>query len=270
MKDLQQPQTTSSSLKGNRGRYDLEKLPPAAHISYDQDMVGKQYGWVKIISPERRWNEKWNTCYVLTQCQNCGATQWQYLGNLTRGISKGCQQCSQPRQIPLWLDRRLTAAKQRCTNPEDPQYGNYGARGIRFRFPSVTMAGLYLIQKFGLPDRAMEIDRIDNNGDYAPGNIRFVTRQENSGNRRITVLSRYDPEYWPYSYPVVIRKLSSGETREEIIADAETAVFEKRKNWRYIEARLEFMTYEMPDDVTVLPYRESLSTTADTRVAQAL
>ena len=70
--------------------------------------------------------------------------------------------------------------------------------------------------------------------------------------------------YWPYAYSTTIRKLSSGMTREEIIQDAENAVAEKRKCWRFIAARLDFMTYKMPEDIIVLPYRESLSTTAAT------
>lgn len=108
----------------------------------------------------------------------------------------------------------------------------------------------------------MEIDRIDNNGNYAKGNIRFVTRSENNSNKRGTVLSQWEQEYWPYSYPVVIRKLSHGLNREQIIQDAKTAVFEKRKNWRIISAWLDFMTYEMPESITVLPYRGISSTTA--------
>ena len=40
---------------------------------------------------------------------------------------------------------RLTAAKQRCTNPHDPQYPNYGGRGIEFRFGSVLEAGLWML-----------------------------------------------------------------------------------------------------------------------------
>lgn len=164
----------------------------------------------------------------------------------------------------MWLDRRLTEAKQRCENPSDPGYKNYGARGIKFDFPSVTEAGLYLIQEFGLPDRAMEIDRIDTNGHYAKGNLRFVDHKTNCVNQRRSVLSRFDQEYWPYARSVVVRKLSQGLTRDEIIKDAETAVFEKRKNWRIISARLDFMTYEMPEDIIVLPYRENSSTTVAT------
>lgn len=267
--DSGQRPITSYGSKGNRSRYDSETPPPAARVSLKPEMVGERYGWVEIIGPEKRWNKAWNHCAVLTRCTGCGRISWINYGNLRSGKSNGCQACSQPRRIPKWLERRLTAAKQRCENPKDAQYENYGARGIRFEFPSATEAGLWLIEKYGLPDRKMEIDRIDNEKGYAPGNIRFVTHAENQSNKRCTVLTRYEPEYWPYSYPVVIRKLSEGLTREEIIRDAETAVFEKRKNWRYIEARLEFMTYEMPENIIVLPYRTSSYTTADTAAARA-
>ena len=262
MKDSQLPQTISSMLRGNRGQWSLESPPPAAHVSYKPEMVGEQYGWVKIISPEKRWNQAMNRCYVLTECQGCGAIQWQLRNNLTRGLSKGCQNCTQQRPIPKWLDRRLTAAKQRCENPKDQQYHNYGARGIKFEFPSVIDAGLYLLQEYGLPDRELEIDRINNNGNYAPGNIRFVDRKTNCGNRRITVLSRFEQKYWPYAETVVRQKLSQGLSRDEIIQDAKKAVTEKRKNWRGIQERLRSMTYSMPDNITVLPYRGSSSTTA--------
>lgn len=127
MKGLLQPRTISSGLKGNRSPYSLDSPPPAVHISYKQEMVGEQYGWVEIISSEKRWGKNWSKPYVLTQCQGCGSIQWQNLENLMSGKSKGCQNCTQQRQIPKWLDRRLTAAKQRCENPNDPQYRNYGA-----------------------------------------------------------------------------------------------------------------------------------------------
>jgi len=266
MMDSQQPQTTSSGLRGNRSPYSLDSPPPAEHISYKPEMVGTQYGWVKIISSEKRWGKNWSKPYVLTRCQGCGSIQWQNLENLMSGKSKGCQNCTQVRRIPRWLDRRLTAAKQRCENPNDKGYPNYGARGIKFDFPSVTEAGLYLIREFGPLDRKMELDRIDDNGDYAPGNLRFVTREANQANRRISVLSRFEQQYWPYAETVVRQKLSEGLTRDEIISDAEKAVKGKRKNWRIISARLDFMISEMPEDIIVLPYRGNSSTTAATEV----
>ena len=151
----------------------------------------------------------------------------------------------------MWLEQRLTAAKGRCENPNDRQYHLYGGRGVRFCFPSVIQAGIWILKNVPNVRREYEMDRIDNNGHYAPGNIRFVPREKNLGNRRVTVLSEWDQEYWPYSRNVVTRMLSSGKTREEIIESAREAVRMKRKNWKLIDARLDFMTYEMPAHITV-------------------
>jgi hypothetical protein len=169
---------------GNTGRYSLEKPPEAEHVSFNQEQVNKQYGWLKIISPERRYVKGWSECFVLTECTGCGTKKWTRLANMMQGKTKGCQSCSQRRAVPLWLDRRFTEAKQRCENPKDAGYKNYGARGIRFDFPSVTDACLYMVKTNGLPDRSMEIDRIDVNGNYAPGNLRWATHQQNCQNQR--------------------------------------------------------------------------------------
>ena len=263
MKDLQQQQTISSGLKGNRGRYSLESPPPEDYISFRPELVGHQFGWVKVISPEIRKDVARKHRYVLTKCMGCSSMQWQLLDNLQSGRSKGCQSCSQPRKVPKWLERRMTAAKQRCENPNTKGYSNYGGRGIRFEFASATEAALYMIKEYGLQTRDMEIDRIDTNGNYAPGNLRFSSHRTNCINQRRNVLSEFSQEYWPYAESVVIRKLSAGLSRDEIIQDAEKAVMEKRKNWRLISARLDFMTYEMPENIIVLPYQDTSSTTVD-------
>lgn len=186
MADWKQRLTTSYGprSKGYVSKFDSETPPPAAHISYKPEMVGTRFGWAEIIGPEKRWNEKWNHCYVLTECRGCGRRGWQLLDNLRSGKSKGCQSCSKRRAVPLWLDRRFTSAKQRCQNPRDRNYKNYGARGIEFRFPSVTDACLYMIETFGTPDKKMELDRIDVNGHYEPGNLRWATHQQNCQNQR--------------------------------------------------------------------------------------
>ena len=170
-------------------------------------------------------------------------------------------------RVPKWLWYRLKVAKHRCENPNDREYKNYGGRGIKFSFPSVRDAGAWIIKNLGIPEKDSEMDRIDNNGDYAPGNLRFVPRLDNARNKRNTVLTRFEQKYWPFEYHGVIRKLRKGMTRDEIIRDAENAVKAHRANWRKIQARLESMTYEMPDDIIVLPYRENSSTTADSAAA---
>lgn len=251
-KDSLQHQTTSSGSTGNLSRYNSETPPPAEHISHNQEQVGTRYGWVEIISSERRYRRAWSDCYVLTRCTGCQRTQWTLLANLTRGRSKGCQSCSQLRQIPLWLDRRLTAAKQRCTNPDDQNFKHYGARGIAFNFTSITEAGLWITENLGL-HRELELDRIDNNGHYEPGNLRWATRSQQVHNQRRSVMAYWNPAEWPYARSVVTRKLAAGMSRDEILAEAEKAVAERRKNWRGIQARLEFMISPTPDHVTASP-----------------
>lgn len=184
MTGLLRQKTISYGLKGKRGQYPLGSPPVADHICKNTGQVGRVYGNVVVISDERRYTKNWSEAFVLTECRFCHKKEWTRLANLMQGKSKGCQACSQPRRIPKWVDRRFTAAKQRCTNPKDGNYQNYGARGIKFKFTSVLAAGLWMIEHCGLPDRSMEIDRIDVNGHYEPGNLRWVTHQQNCVNQR--------------------------------------------------------------------------------------
>jgi hypothetical protein len=237
------PQTTSSSPR--KGNCSSAKPPPAAHVSYNLEQVGHQYGWVKIISAERRYAAGWRHPYVKTRCVGCGSKAWINLSSLTRGISKGCQQCSQPRQIPRWLDRILTAAKGRCSNKTDKQWVNYGGRGIRFRFSSVLEAGLWILANLGArPSSRHDLGRIDINGNYEPGNLRWATRRQLMNNTRCSVLGEWDyhEAEWPYAFTTTRRLKLMGLSRAEIVDRAALAVVEKRKNWRMISARLAFLT----------------------------
>ena len=184
MTDSELQQTTWSTSRGNVSQYNLGKLPPAVHVSHNQEMVGKQYGWIEIVHPQKRWKKNWQDPRVLGQCTSCGRISWVHFYNLKSGKSKGCQSCSQKRQVPKWLDRRMTAAKQRCTNPKDSNYENYGARGIEFRFDSVLEAGLHMMSLTKNLNRDLEIDRIDVNGHYEKGNMQWVTHQQNCQNQR--------------------------------------------------------------------------------------
>lgn len=74
--------------------------------------------------------------------------------------------------------------KQRCDNPKHIGYKYYGGRGIQCLFKNANKFVDYVINELKVNPRGLTIDRINNNGHYEPGNIRFVTHKENCNNRR--------------------------------------------------------------------------------------
>jgi hypothetical protein len=77
---------------------------------------------------------------------------------------------------------------QRCYNPTDKSYRNYGARGIGvFQEWQESFAAYrdYTEAQLGpKPSPSHSIDRINNDRGYEPGNIRWATRAEQAQNRR--------------------------------------------------------------------------------------
>ena len=73
------------------------------------------------------------------------------------------------------------AATQRCTNPRNPGWPSYGARGIEQRFPTFDD----FIKAVGpRPSRRHLLDRIDNDGHYERGNVRWATPRQSLANRK--------------------------------------------------------------------------------------
>lgn len=72
-------------------------------------------------------------------------------------------------------------ARARCQNPNHPRYADWGGRGIEFRFSSFEGFILCL----GLAPDGTTIDRVDNNGHYEAGNVRWATALDQRHNRRL-------------------------------------------------------------------------------------
>ena len=79
------------------------------------------------------------------------------------------------------------AIKQRCLNPRCRAYHNYGGRGITVCDEWCEFEPFLAWALAAGWHKGLDLDRIDNDGDYTPDNCRFVTRRENVNNRRRTV-----------------------------------------------------------------------------------
>ena len=73
--------------------------------------------------------------------------------------------------------------KQRCQNPKNQRYADYGGRGIkvcdRWQDPVNFIEDMFHAWKQGLT-----LDRINNDGNYEPSNCRWATRKEQRANQR--------------------------------------------------------------------------------------
>lgn len=79
--------------------------------------------------------------------------------------------------------RAWQGMRARCNNKNNLQYKDWGGRGIRVceRWSSFEV----FLRDVGYPPSSQHtLDRIDNDGHYEPGNVRWATRAQQSRNRR--------------------------------------------------------------------------------------
>lgn len=126
----------------------------------------------------------------------CGKEKWCRATELLNGRHKSCgiSSCRYGFIHGGTVKRRkcreyqiYEGAKRRCTKPNCIGYENYGGRGIQFKFNSYQE----FIQHIGpAPSKGHTLDRINNDGHYEPGNVRWATRSQQARNKRIDVRHR--------------------------------------------------------------------------------
>jgi len=154
--------------------------------------AGERYGaWTILSDPFEKGNQG-KRRRIRARC-DCGTEKVVDVSNLRSRKSRSCG-CAQRKHSTRGRiyhglsDTRLykiwRAMVRRCMNPNSPGYGGYGGRGITvceewLDFPSFCKWAM----GSGYSD-VLELDRVDTNKGYCPGNCRFTTRTIQCQNRR--------------------------------------------------------------------------------------
>lgn len=97
----------------------------------------------------------------------------------------------------MTVDRKLywvwADMLSRCRNPNHRAFMNYGGRGIAVCKDWQEDFAAFVTDMGARPPGGM-LDRIDNDGNYEPGNCRWATRQEQNSNRRSCIYVEVDGE----------------------------------------------------------------------------
>jgi len=164
----------------------------AVHAARQIDLVGRTFGRLTVVAkaPSKKIGRKWFG-YWECRCE-CGAMTIVQRAALTSHATRSCG-CYQQETMAIralkhggvrWPEYKIWAAiVQRCTNPNNPGYVHYGGRGIKVCDEWRASFEAFIKSVGRRPEPGLQLDRIDNNGNYEPGNMRWITRDENMRNR---------------------------------------------------------------------------------------
>jgi hypothetical protein len=149
------------------------------------DRTGKRFGLWTVLgyAGNLHW---WCRC-------ECGLVKKQDIRSLRKGRTFGCMSCrdrdAKSRRWPPRLARIWNGMQQRCYNPKDHSYKNWGGRGIgicdEWRVDFDAFAS-WACQSGYADD--LTIERQDNDVGYSPGNCTWIPHKDQAKNRRILVM----------------------------------------------------------------------------------
>lgn len=116
-----------------------------------------------------------------------------FYGTLTDGRTGRQSKYADKSLYDCWVDM-----KQRCYNPKNRGYKNYGYRGIKVCDRWLESYQNFYDDMAPKPSDKHSLDRINNDGDYSPDNCRWATQKEQVANSRRHQL-QIKKEWWERS-----------------------------------------------------------------------
>ena len=169
-----------------------------------QDLTGLTFGKLTVLGLNHKEKSKFGGYRYFYKCKcECGNSCIVLSHYLTEGETKscGCLQKEKARECQLvhgWKGtlayRTWKGIKERCYNPHCFSYPRYGGRGIALGDEWLNNAQAFCeyvskLEHYG--ERGYSLDRIDNNKNYEPENLRWATPKEQCRNRRSNIIVEY-------------------------------------------------------------------------------
>ena len=160
-----------------------------------KDITGQRFGKLTVIRIDRVENKR---SYWWVKCE-CGTIKSVRSDTLKVITSCGCDKKKQDIiNLGIIDNHELTnhpvygiwsAMKNRCENPENRAYKDYGGRGIKIcpEWHDIRNFAKWADETGFEAGKNLSIERIDVNGDYCPENCKWIDRRLQSRNRRNTV-----------------------------------------------------------------------------------